>query len=437
MTKSFSVSINSFKSYILNSCSNQIKILKNNYKLSFIKSFTLALFFFVFTQYSYQQRCPDGFFWCGGKLCYNTTLFNTCCGTEGINDIKTQCCYKSDYSDYNYKCELPKKCCGKYNCFSENNENCCKSKSYSDDFICKKDTQFCCDSKCCELNQECCKDKCCEFGYRCNNKYYSSSCEFTYDLRFLPIPISITIIGFFFIIPFIKDKFCGNKAKKIGILNETNSKTYTGSHTHELTMKDINPERINDIITEKNLNFNSHKEFEKFILGFIQKLFYKSAIAFFVFGMLPFYLIVINRDYFLVNFLFSLLAISRLFHLILILKGKTWVKCTHFSFGIFIYSLILFVGMLIYAIKSDDDDRLGMRLGASILCFFSSFPVFGKIKMEISGDELIVRVQTVMSASGRDNYGNTYSHTSEEHIFLKIKYPENLKIKNSNENITE
>lgn len=67
----------------------------------------------------------------------------------------------------------------------------------------------------------------------------------------------------------------------------------------------MNPERIFDEISEKNLVFDSKSEFEKFVLGFVHKTFYKSAIFLFICGTISLYFILMNRY----NFVFYIACV--------------------------------------------------------------------------------------------------------------------------------
>lgn len=182
-----------------------------------------------------MQRWLEGFRWCGGKLCYNSTMYDSCCGEEGFNSEKKSFCYFYHYSSYNFKCDLPKKCCGNEACFQDTEETCCPNKFNGAGFVCKTKTQKCCGEPCCEFEQEGCFKTCCTFGYTCDRKYYPK-CVMTYDYRFFPIAIAVNCNGFFLNFLFIKEKFCSGKIKKVGILNECNYHNVFGNHTSEETL---------------------------------------------------------------------------------------------------------------------------------------------------------------------------------------------------------
>jgi len=236
----------------------------------------------------------------------------------------------------------------------------------------------------------------------------------------------LNLIGFFFIFLFIKEKYCSGKVKKIGILNETNYKNVVGSHTSEETLKEYNPNRIFDEIKEKNIIFASKNEFERFVSGIVHKTFYKSAIFFFLSGTIALYLILMNRDNFLFTFLVILYSLMRVYYLIFVLRGMNWMRSSQMNFIICIYGWLVGIAILIFAMKNDDAERLIMRMMTFfLLTFLNIFPI-SIIKMEVSGDELIIQAISGIGGAGKDSYGNSYSSSSKEILLVKVRYPENL-----------
>jgi len=294
-----------------------------------------------------NQRCNPGFFWCGGKNCYNQTIFDGCCADEGLNSKLYECCAGSIY--YAHTCEKPLKCCSKNNyCYLESKQTCC-----NDQFVCSLETQQCCEETCCKKEESCCRNKCCQYGYKCKLSYYSSECVLTYDYTLFFIPIIVNIAGFMLIVVFIKNKFCSSKLKKAGIINERTFKEKLNNHTQSETVRELNPQRFLDEINERHIRFTSKIEFEKFALGYIHKTFYKSSICSFIGISLPIYFSIMIREIKIFSLLFLLLQIMRLFHLYMVLQGKVIrnIKCTQVN--CFIYILGWIIGFIIYIFYED------------------------------------------------------------------------------------
>lgn len=96
--------------------------LDRNLKLLSTKFYIKIVIIFTLLSFTMNQRCQEGFFWCGGNFCYNSTIYDGgCCAKEGINSKLYECCFRSEY--YAYTCEKPKKCCSRNNyCYLESNQ---------------------------------------------------------------------------------------------------------------------------------------------------------------------------------------------------------------------------------------------------------------------------------------------------------------------------
>lgn len=397
--------------------------LDRNLKLLSTKFYKKIVIIFTLLSFTLNQRCQEGFFWCGGNFCYNSTMYDGCCAKEGINSKLYECCFESEYNAWT--CEKPKKCCSRNNyCYLESNQTCCNH-----NFVCSKETEQCCEEICCGKEESCCKNKCCPFGYKCNDSLkFATVCELIFDYRFFGIPILINISGFVLIFIFVKQKCCSSKLKKLGILNQNSYTEKLGNHTSSETIRELNPQRFVDEIIEKNLVFKSKIDFQQHALGYIHKTFYLSSIISFIVGSIPIYLTLMVRENIIFSILFFTIQIFRFLHLYIVLQGKVIknIKCTQLNFGIFLYGLIISLIYIIYFIKLDDREKFFFQwVSGSLIFIISLFPCTF-IKMSESGNELLVEAISAVGGSSKDQYGNIHSSSATNISKLRVTYPEYL-----------
>lgn len=397
-------------------------------------SFKLILFFCVFSTIN-SAICPDGFFWCNGKLCYNSTMYDSCCGNAGINTTKSECCYKESSSYYSASCDYPKRCC-QYNCFDPITENCCYQGGINK--ICNK-TQTCCKSACCEADQTCCEEKCCDYGYECKGNYFRK-CVLKYTFEYFYIPIILNSFGFALIIILILEK-CGCKdydhrltVKKKDtiansndkILSENSYKEVNYNSTHEVKKSELNPAKIYEMIARNNYIFSSKIEFEKFILGLINRTYYRSSIFLYISNSIPLYFLMLVQEKFLFMLPFFFIFALRNLHLYVVLKGKGFIKCTLLHGITTLISITTAIGFFIYIVSSDNfDERFGFRMGSYFILFYSMFPVTST-EIKLINNELYFEAMSSIGGSSKDNYGNHHSSSYKEMLTLKISYPSYL-----------